>query len=218
MWAQPILQKTILYVYKLLSVSERSQRIINSPVNPQECPENFGISSKLWSLEAPRWAWSKLWDNPNLSSQDQVGQWKRHEFSKSYISFNTGAVGKAQSHPNPTSKTPPIPLLSQNAKNTNHCKSKGETYINSWFLLSDRFLHASFHRRNVWKFWSADFFVKNVPENNHKLLISALGSSFACVVSPQKCLENLVLRWPKVKNPNYSHSRKILDFRRPGQL
>ena len=96
-----------------------------------------GMSRELWDLVQiviPRSSKMSLEQDlrqPEFELQDQVGQWKRHEFSKSYISFNTGAVGKAQSHPNPTSKTPPIPLLSQNAKNTNHCKSKGETYRNS---------------------------------------------------------------------------------------
>ena len=66
---------------------------------------------------------------PKFELQDQVGRRKRHEFSKSYIAFNTGAVRKAQSHPNPTSKTPLIPVLSQNRNKIGRCKSKGKKPI-----------------------------------------------------------------------------------------
>ena len=87
-----------------------------------------GMPAELWNIAQsviPRGSKMSLAQDlrqPEFELQDQVGRRKRHEFSKSYISFNTGAVRKAQSHPNPNSKTPPIPVLSQNAKNIDRCQ------------------------------------------------------------------------------------------------
>ena len=143
-----------------MASSERSEHAVNSSLNPKPSPKNFGMSSKSWSLDAPRWAWRKIdapWDKPKFELQDQVGQLKNLAFSKSCIPFNTGAVRKAQSHPNPASKIPPVPILSQNPKKINRCKSKGKNRKwpnslpigRSWILIdlaNFRCRNKTFHR------------------------------------------------------------------------
>ena len=91
-----------------------------------------GMFRELWDLvqivilPSTKMSLEEIWDNSNLSSKIRLANGR---FSKSYISFNTGAVGKAQSHPNPNSKPPPIPVLSQNAKNIDRCKSQGKPQL-----------------------------------------------------------------------------------------